>query len=125
MNEPQTPTAIDEHATAVALSTNGDTGGVAADASPPGRGVGLPRLPGALLVALTSCSSVLGNADPWLPRNITHSVPLETDAGPHFRRITLAEACRIASDFSKRLDQAYACAARAEAEAEAFWEDVP
>ncbi|MFC1806228.1 hypothetical protein ACFL09_04520 [Planctomycetota bacterium] len=85
---------------------------------------GLPRdLAAGVVAALITCSSALGAADPWAHRDVTDSVALQAEAPAQMRRISLVEACRIADEFNRRLDEAYARSARAEAEAAALWEE--
>jgi hypothetical protein len=74
------------------------------------------------LVTWTSCSVVLGSADPWLNRDVTTVVALETRPPRSLSRIDLAEARRMAIEFNERVNQAYARLAEAEAKVEATWE---
>lgn len=82
----------------------------------------LPNVP--LWVLLALCSTKLGEADPWLERDRSGTVAFAGALVPRGGPITLGEARQLALDFNRRVEEAYARQATAEAESEARWESL-
>ena len=119
MTDLQAATTLDEALISPTPATSSEEGGV----TPPMlRARAASKVVKYVAATLMTCSSVLGSAEPWASPESSASVALETPlkAGPTV--ITLSEARRLALEFSERIQRGYARLAKAEAAADAFWE---